>query len=220
MTRTAASTAAKAVTIATLSFVAILLCLIVAKKFFIGYYHIPPKGNGMYPTLAPGDHLFTVRRPYSDASSVKCGDIVVFERVENGQIYDHIWRVVALPGEKVEASRESLVINGQPVQRQRRFIHPTLPSQLRLASSLSWAIIGFKRVTADTSDQSSSVLCLPRGFETAEHSVLSAIWVRGHRRDPDRCGTTRQHPCSAGLGETMPLGGSDAELLRTTGRMR
>jgi len=33
--------------------------------------------------------------------------------------YNYIWRVVALPGDKVEASGDVLIINGQPVQRQR-----------------------------------------------------------------------------------------------------
>ena len=40
-------------------------------------------------------------------------------REENGQRYLYIWRIIALPGEKVEASGESLTINSQLVQRQR-----------------------------------------------------------------------------------------------------
>jgi signal peptidase I len=113
------STASKSILIATSSVIAVLLALLAVKTFFIGHYHIPQKGNGMYPGLLPGNHLFTVRRAYSDASSVKRGDIVVFVREENGQLYDYIWRVVALPGDKVEASGEALTINGKPVQRQR-----------------------------------------------------------------------------------------------------
>jgi signal peptidase I len=112
-------TAAKASIVATSSVIAVVLALLTVKTFFIGYYHIPQRGNGMYPSLLPGDHLFTARRAYSGASSVNRGDIVVFVREENGQLYNYIWRVVGLPGEKVEASGETLTINGQPVQRQR-----------------------------------------------------------------------------------------------------
>jgi signal peptidase I len=63
--------------------------------------------------------VFAALRAYSGAASVKRGDIVVFVREENGQRYNYIWRVVALPGEKVEAAGESLTINGQAIQRQR-----------------------------------------------------------------------------------------------------
>jgi len=97
------------------SVIAALLALIAVKTFFIGYYHIPQ--NGMYPGLPAGSRLFTAKRAYPDASSVKRGDIVVFLREMHGQSYVYIWRVVALPGEKVEASGESLFINGQPVSR-------------------------------------------------------------------------------------------------------
>src|SRR5262249_44509582 len=66
-----------------------------------------------------GARVFTAKRAYSSARSVKRGDIVVFVREENGQRTAYIWRVVGLPGETVETTGESLVINGQPVQRQR-----------------------------------------------------------------------------------------------------
>jgi signal peptidase I len=111
------STASKAIAIATSSIVVVLLALIFVKTYFIGFYHIPQ--NGMFPSLLPGDRLFTARRAYPDASSVKRGDIVVFVREENGLLYNYIWRVVALPGEKIEASGQALTINGQPVQRKR-----------------------------------------------------------------------------------------------------
>ena len=111
------STTSKATKIATSSAIAVLLAVLAIKTFFIGYYRIPQ--NGMYPGLPAGSSLFTSKRAYSDSSSVKCGDIVVFVREENGQRYDYIWRVVALPGDKVEASGEGLTINGQPVQRER-----------------------------------------------------------------------------------------------------
>jgi signal peptidase I len=107
-------TAAK---IASGSIIAVFLALVAIKTLFIGFYHIPQ--NGMYPGLPAGSRLFAAKRAYSGASSVKQGDIVVFMREENGQRYVYIWRVIALPGDKVEASGESLSINDQPVRRQR-----------------------------------------------------------------------------------------------------
>jgi signal peptidase I len=109
-------TASRARKIVTCSLIGVLLTLFAIKVFFVGYYRIPQ--NGMYPTLPAGSILFTVKRAYSDASSVKRGDIIVFVRKQNGQHYNYIWRVIALPGDKVEVSGESLTINDQPIQRQ------------------------------------------------------------------------------------------------------
>jgi signal peptidase I len=102
--------------IATWSAIAVLFVILGLKIFFIGYYVIPQ--NGMYPGLPAGSSLFTSKRAYFSPSSVKRGDVVVFTREENGQRYNFIWRVVALPGDKIEASGEALTINGQQVQRQ------------------------------------------------------------------------------------------------------
>ena len=72
----------------------------------------------MYPSLPSGSTVFAFKRAYSDASSVKRGDIIVFTREQDGRRYNYIWRVVGLPGEKVETFDESLKINGQDVSRQ------------------------------------------------------------------------------------------------------
>ena len=114
---TAMPNASKTKKILSWSVIAGLLAILGIKTFFIGYYRIPQ--NGMYPGLPAGSSVFASLRAYSGAPNVKRGDIVVFVREENGQRYNYIWRVVALPGEKVEASGESLTINGQAVQRQR-----------------------------------------------------------------------------------------------------
>jgi signal peptidase I len=99
------------------SLLTIVIVLLIVKTFFIGVYRIPQ--NGMYPGLAAGTRVYATRRAYSDASKVKRGDIVVFIREEDGQRYNYIWRVIALPGETIVASGDSLTINGQTVQRQR-----------------------------------------------------------------------------------------------------
>jgi signal peptidase I len=95
----------------------VLAAFIVTKIFFVANYKIPQ--SGMYPGLPAGSRLYVWKRAYSDASHVKRGDIVVFRRQENGEEYIYIWRVVGLPGDKVETSGESLAINGAATQRQR-----------------------------------------------------------------------------------------------------
>jgi signal peptidase I len=97
--------------------VAFLVAAIVVRVFFFDTYRIPQ--NGMYPGLPAGSLLIAARRAYSAAPGVKRGDIVIFVREENGQRYNYIWRIVALPGERVDAAGESLSINGQAVGRQR-----------------------------------------------------------------------------------------------------
>jgi signal peptidase I len=99
------------------SVVIVVLTLLALKTFFVGYYRIPQ--NGMYPTLPAGSVLFTIRHPYSEISGVKRGDIIVFVREQNGRPYDYIWRVIGLPGDKVETSGDSLIINGQSAARER-----------------------------------------------------------------------------------------------------
>jgi len=95
----------------------VVLMLFSVKALFVGYYRIPQ--NGMYPTLPAGSVLFTIRRPYSDISAVKRGDVIVFVREQNGQRYNYIWRVIGLPGDAVQTSGESLILNGQPAVRER-----------------------------------------------------------------------------------------------------
>ena len=95
----------------------VVLALLALKTLFIGYYRIPQ--NGMYPTLPAGSVLFTIRHPYSDISRVKRGDIIVFVREQNGERYNYIWRVIGLPGDKVETFGELLIINGQSAAHER-----------------------------------------------------------------------------------------------------
>lgn len=94
-----------------------VFALAVLKIFYIGNYTIPQ--NGMYPTLPAGSMLFTRKHPYADASEVKRGDIVVFVRQERGVQYVYVWRVIALPGEKVETSGDTLSVNGQRAAREK-----------------------------------------------------------------------------------------------------
>ena len=93
------------------------VALVVLKTVFISYYIM--RQDGMYPGIRPGTLVFSWKRPYKQVSDVRRGDVVLFTRVENGERYDYIWRVIGLPGDKVEVDGETVSINGQPLQRER-----------------------------------------------------------------------------------------------------
>lgn len=99
------------------SVIGVSLAVIVVKGFFVGSYRIPQ--DGMYPTLPAGSRFYTLKRTLFRPSDVKRGDIVVFVREQDGKRYNYIWRVIALPGDSVESSGESLAINNNPVRRER-----------------------------------------------------------------------------------------------------
>jgi signal peptidase I len=91
--------------------------LLVVLSVFIGYYQIPQ--NGMYPGRPAGSRLFAFRHPYRNPSEVRRGDVVIFTRVEAGQEYLYIWRVVGLPADAVEVAGDAVVVNGQPLPREK-----------------------------------------------------------------------------------------------------
>jgi signal peptidase I len=97
--------------------VALLGAAVVVKMFFIGYYNVPQ--NGMYPALPKGSRLFTLRHAYGSAADVKPGDVIVFDRVVEGQTYHYIWRVIGRPGDVVVAKGRELSVNGRAMERGR-----------------------------------------------------------------------------------------------------
>lgn len=96
---------------------AAFVAFVVTKLFFISYSIVPQ--NGMYPGIPAGSFVFSWKRPYKQVSEVQRGDIVLFTRIENGERYDYIWRVVGLPRDKVEIDGERVSINGQPLKREK-----------------------------------------------------------------------------------------------------
>lgn len=57
------------------------------------------------------------RKPAADleATDVRRGDVIVFTQKVDGERYVFIWRVIALPGDVVDVSGDSVVINGAPL---------------------------------------------------------------------------------------------------------
>ena len=69
----------------------------------------------MYPNVAAGSRLIALRKPYGNASQVQRGDIVIISWVEDGAEIKYIWRVVGLPGDRIQTSLNSVSVNGKPL---------------------------------------------------------------------------------------------------------
>lgn len=94
----------------------LIVALIASIPFFISSFKIPQ--DGMYPTIHPGCRIFVYRRPYSDASRVRRGDVIVFVRTQEGKSYKYIWRVIGIPGDKITVEADKVILNRQPLKRK------------------------------------------------------------------------------------------------------
>jgi signal peptidase I len=97
-------------------------CGVVGAGFFIAFhyvrhYQIPQ--NGMYPGLPAGRLFLTIRRPYQEPEQVARGDIILFNRTENGRPYVYIWRVVGLPGDAIRTAGDAVIVNGVELNHQK-----------------------------------------------------------------------------------------------------
>lgn len=90
---------------------------LVALRVFVVNVNVVPQ-NGMYPTIPGGSFVFSWKRPYGGIAAVERGDIVLFNRIQEGQTYLYVWRVVGLPGDKVLAAKDALRVNGSPLKRE------------------------------------------------------------------------------------------------------
>jgi signal peptidase I len=93
-------------------FVALIACRIFG---LLCPYLIP--SSSMAPTLMPGDHVLMENFSYLSASPQR-GDVVVFdtrgiEQIKQASVFT--MRLVGLPGEHVQFSNNSLIIDGKPV---------------------------------------------------------------------------------------------------------
>ena len=90
---------------------AVLVALLLRASLFQAFY-IP--SESMETTLLTNDRVLVNKVSYH-LHDIHRGDVIVFARPdeEPGEIRDLIKRVIALPGETVEASGNSIYINGQ-----------------------------------------------------------------------------------------------------------
>ena len=93
-----------------------LLVAFLVKTFLIQAFYIP--SGSMLPTLEEQDRVLVNKLSY-DLHEVHRGDIVVFESPQGeGQIKDLIKRVIALPGETIEARDGRVYVDGRPIEEE------------------------------------------------------------------------------------------------------
>ena len=93
-----------------------LAVALIVKTFLIQAFFIP--SLSMYPTLDEGDRVLVNKLSYK-LHDVHRGDLVVFERPDGqpeSEIKDLIKRVVALPGETIEAREGTVYIDGKALE--------------------------------------------------------------------------------------------------------
>jgi len=95
-----------------------LVGLLLLKSFVLDIYTVPQEG--MLPSISPGGHFIGKKHPYRDPSRVRRGDVIVFSReLPDGQRYQFVWRVVGLPGDRVETAGDSVIVNGKELAREQ-----------------------------------------------------------------------------------------------------
>jgi signal peptidase I len=110
-----------------------LLIAVIIRTFLFQPFNIP--SGSMKDTLLIGDYLFVSKYSYGYSqysfpfspdifegrilgSEPKLGDVAVF-RLPTDTSKDYIKRVVGLPGDTVQLQDGQVILNGQPVQRER-----------------------------------------------------------------------------------------------------
>jgi signal peptidase I len=91
------------------------LCALAALPFFFKHYRVV--SDGMAPAISKGDIVVTRRRPYGDIGDVRRGDVVLWQQRKNDATYIMIWRVVGLPGDKLQFNETDVVLNGRALEQ-------------------------------------------------------------------------------------------------------
>ncbi|MBQ29245.1 MAG: signal peptidase I [Acidimicrobiaceae bacterium] len=95
-----------------------LLAAFVIRVVVVQTYFIP--SNSMAPTLEVGDRLMVYKLAFR-VGQVDRGDLVVFNRppsIENSQLKDFVKRVVALPGEQIQAINGVVYVDNLPLPEE------------------------------------------------------------------------------------------------------
>jgi signal peptidase I len=115
------------------SLLLVLFLAIVIRTFLFQPFSIPSGSN--VPTLVVGDYMFVTKYAYGYSrysfpfapplfegrifsSEPQRGDVVVF-RLPKDNMTDYVKRLVGLPGDRIQVSKGVLIINDQPVPRER-----------------------------------------------------------------------------------------------------
>lgn len=116
----------------------------VLRSFIVAPFVIP--SGSMLPTMLIGDYLFVAKWPYGYSrysfplgipsfdgrvmeSPPERGDVVVFRPPGNEEM-DYVKRVIGLPGDRIEMRGGQLILNGEPVLKERiaDFAMPVSPN--------------------------------------------------------------------------------------------
>jgi signal peptidase I len=94
-----------------------LMCLSLA-SCGSGNFHLMPlkryviPQNGMFPNLPAQSSLWVVQTPYISPAKIERGEVIVYQAAKGDEIYNLIWRVIGLPGDRVSISGTTVKING------------------------------------------------------------------------------------------------------------
>ena len=92
-----------------------LIILIKSMRF----YKIP--ASSLLPTIMAGDWIVTLK--FWSKENIKRRDLIVFPYPPEPSI-DYIKRVIGLPGEKLEITKDQVFINGEPLDEPYAYFEP------------------------------------------------------------------------------------------------
>ncbi len=95
----------------------LLIGLLPIKWFVADFYTVPQEG--MLPGIESGGRFLGRKHPYSDVSRVQRGDVIVFRKSVDGKSHNFVWRVIGLPGDRIETSGDAVRVNGSPLPREK-----------------------------------------------------------------------------------------------------
>ena len=141
------------------------ICALASLPFLFKHYRLV--SDGMAPSLTKGAHVFALQRPYEQISAVRRGDVVSWVKHEQGATYIMIWRVVGLPGDKLQFRDTSVLLNGKELE------HVPLPSSGGLLFTERLGNAAYPVAYASSADRRSTQALVPPGY----------LFVVGDNRD-------------------------------------
>jgi signal peptidase I len=89
---------------------------VLIRTYVVQTFSVP--SSSMYPTLQIGDRILVDRIP-GLAHAIHRGDVIVFHKVpadhDGPSSEDLVKRVIGLPGERISAVGDTILINGNPI---------------------------------------------------------------------------------------------------------
>ncbi|MGD2073581.1 MAG: signal peptidase I [Gammaproteobacteria bacterium] len=167
------------------SFFPVILAVLLLRSFLVEPFRIP--SGSMMPTLLVGDFILVNKFEYGirlpvlntkvvDLGDPERGDVVVFRFPENPSI-DYIKRVVGVPGDHIQYSNKTLIVNGEKV--------PQVPAGSYIGSGSGLSMSGAEVRREVLGDVEHDILVMPnmRGVSTDAVVPEGHYFVMGDNRD-------------------------------------